>query len=156
LGKPPARLMPLLVVASVTVTFFIVNDTMIQMRERSLQAPRSAVGDVLTITSAVDADAVEGAAEATGRTCMKQPPRVTEGPRCAFDGCPAGGPYMYIATSYRNRGAAFNRWLRTLVLDVNSGQSPISGKCICSVVADYNDVLYGPTIAAALEDWPFR
>ena len=31
---------------------------------------------------------------------------------CTFDGCPAG-PYLYLLTSHRNRGAHYNLWVRT-------------------------------------------
>ena len=81
------------------------------------------------------------------------PPPSRDG--CKFEHCPPGDPYVYMMTSYRNRGASYNRWIRTLVGDVLSSRMPISPACVCSTVADYNDRLYGPTIEAALDDWPF-
>lgn len=57
--------------------------------------------------------------------------------------------------AYRNRAAGYNRWLRTLAADVTSDLSPVNRHCVCSVVADYNDAPFGPSVHEALQDWPF-
>ena len=79
--------------------------------------------------------------------------RITGG--CVFKGCPAGKPFVYYVTSYRNRGASYNRWVRSVVADVTSPVNQFPVACLCMAVADFNDVVSGPPIDAALEDWPY-
>jgi hypothetical protein len=43
----------------------------------------------------------------------KEGPEV-RGKGCAFDGCPGDGPYVYMLTSHRNRGAHLNLWIRSM------------------------------------------
>ncbi len=79
--------------------------------------------------------------------------RVTGG--CVFDGCPAGHPFVYYMTSYRNRGASYNRWVRSVLEDVRSPVNKVPAQCLCLAVADFNDVVSGVPIGLALEDWPY-
>jgi hypothetical protein len=74
---------------------------------------------------------------------------------CKFEGCPAGKPFVYYLTSYRNRGASFNRWIRSVVVDIKSDVNTFPAQCVCHGVADYNDVTSGVPLEAALEDWPY-
>ncbi len=73
---------------------------------------------------------------------------------CVFKGCPRGHPYVYYMTSYRNRGASYNRWVRSVLADVQSPVNKVPVQCLCMAVADYNDVVSGAPIEAALGDWP--
>ena len=79
--------------------------------------------------------------------------RVTGG--CQFKGCPSTQPFVYYTTSYRNRGASFNRWIRSVLSDVQSDVNTFPVQCLCIAVADYNDVVSGAPLSAALEDWPY-
>jgi hypothetical protein len=74
---------------------------------------------------------------------------------CKFEGCPAGKPFVYYLTSYRNRGASLNRWLRSAAVDIKSDVNTFPAQCVCHGVADYNDVTSGVPLEAALEDWPY-
>ncbi len=84
-----------------------------------------------------------------------QPAEVRVSGTCSFDGCPAGHPFVYFMTSYRNRGASFNRWVRSVLSDVQSDVNTHPVQCVCMAVADYNDVLSGVPLEAALSDWPY-
>ena len=39
--------------------------------------------------------------------------------------------------------------------DIVSDVSPVNPHCVCSIVADYNDSPFGPSVEEALADWPF-
>ena len=75
--------------------------------------------------------------------------------RCEFKACPSDKPFVYYLTSYRNRGAPFNRWLRSVLGDVQSDVNTFPVQCLCIGVADYNDVVTGVPLDVALEDWPY-
>jgi len=84
-----------------------------------------------------------------------QPSEVRVAGGCAFDGCPVGHPFIYYMTSYRNRGVSYNRWVRSVVADVQSPVNKVPAQCLCLAVADFNDVVSGVPIGLALEDWPY-
>lgn len=90
------------------------------------------------------------------RQCFEDPPRVSSAPPCTFQGCPSGGPFLYVATAYRNRAASYNRWLRTFAIDIQSPLSPVHPSCVCALIANFNDEESGPSLDAALEDWPYE
>ncbi len=75
--------------------------------------------------------------------------------RCVFDGCPSDtSAYLYVLVANRNRAASYNRWLRSLMLDIASPSNPLHPRCICAAVTEYTDVLVGPPVQAAMDDWP--
>lgn len=72
---------------------------------------------------------------------------------CSFTGC-AQPPFVYTLTSHRNRADALERMLRTLLGDLQSPDSTVDPRCVCVTIADYDDVVVGPPVAAALASWP--
>jgi hypothetical protein len=44
--------------------------------------------------------------------CVAEKPALSASPPCQFRGCPESGPFLYLATGARNRGAGVNRLLR--------------------------------------------
>ena len=75
---------------------------------------------------------------------------------CSFHGCPAGHPFVYYLTSHRNRAASYNRLLRSLAMDLASSVNRHPPQCVCAAAGDYNDVVVGPTVWEAMEDWPYN
>jgi hypothetical protein len=73
--------------------------------------------------------------------------------RCAFEGCPAGHPFLYLATSFRNRGDAYNRFVRSVVVDLEAEGNRVQPACVCMCAADYDDITVGVPIGAAMRDW---
>ena len=81
--------------------------------------------------------------------CARQPSEVRVTGGCVFDGCPVGHPFVYVLTSHRNRGASYNRWVRSVLEDVRSPVNKVPSQCLCMAVADYNDVVSGVPLAVA-------
>ena len=97
---------------SATASVYLIADTVQQLTasEPLLVERRSSVRPTDNVGAGKLAVA---AAPAARKPCMKTYPDIEITSNCTFTGCPAGGPYVYMATSYRNRAASFNRWLRT-------------------------------------------
>ena len=74
--------------------------------------------------------------------------------RCAFRNCPDTSPFVYFVTSHRNRGDSLHRLLASVLDDVFSGVNKHPAQCLCFAAADYDDVVVGAPIAAAMKDWP--